>query len=118
MIDREKILKDREKQLIELTKQQVRLITKAAKLAGNPRKTLRGQLGSLGKAMAIAFQVSGIEMQKRLILSQPIPKKDFPPGGAIVGERGPEIVTKPGDSQNCGVSVMFHSPWHVQNKCE
>jgi hypothetical protein len=114
MIDRDKLLKERERQLMKLTKQQVRLINKAAKIAGNPRKTLLGQMRNLGKAMAIAFQVRGIEIQKRIILSQPIPKKDFPPGAAIVGEHGPEMIMMPGDSQNCAIAPMVHIP--IQNK--
>lgn len=69
-------------------------------------KRMDVNLRRLGKFMAIAMKVRALEMQKQMIVAQPLPRPipSFVPGGvvpvgpAIVGEGGKEIIiTKTGN---------------------
>lgn len=115
MIDREKLIVQRKKELLKIAKEQLRLTIKGAKLAGKVYKTFPAQMRNLGKVMIIMFQIRQLEIQKHITMSQPIRKREFPPGATTAGERfGPEMVMMPGDSQNCMIAPMCHIP--VQNK--
>jgi hypothetical protein len=97
MIDREKFLEQKRKEIQEVCKEQIRLTKKAANLAGKVYKTMPARMRNLGKVMVICFQIRSLEIQKQIIISQPIPKKEFPSGGimgngpAIVGGTGKEV---------------------------
>jgi hypothetical protein len=99
MTDREKHIAKKKKEIEKLTKQQIQLITKAAKIASKPYKRQSTGLRRIAEAMKISFQVRMIEMQKHMIIAQPIP--NFIPGGIvpsgmpIVGESSPEQIILP-----------------------
>ena len=94
MTTREKHIAQRKKEIEMIARQQVRLIKKAAAIPVMLSKRKDVNLRRMAKTFAIGMQVRMLEMQKQLIMAQPIPK--YPPGSttpgspAIVGETGPE----------------------------
>lgn len=95
MTDRDKHITKKRKEIEKIAKQQARLIKKAAAIPPlTQSKRMDVNIRRLGKFMAIAMQIRALEMQKQMIVAQPIPKASgFLPGGpAIVGERGPELI--------------------------
>lgn len=105
MADRDKHIARKKREIEKIAKQQVRLITKSAAMVAKPSKYYKVNLRRIGKMLAIVMQVRALEMQKQIIISQPIrkPIPSFVPGGvvsggpAVVGEGGKEIiVTKTG----------------------
>jgi hypothetical protein len=97
MIDREKLIAEKKAEIIKISKEQIRLMMKASKLAAKVYKTMPAQMRNLGKVMVICFQIRGLEIQKHIIISQPIPKREFPKGAAMVGDNGkPEIIVHNG----------------------
>lgn len=99
MTEYNKHIAQKRKEIEKLAKQQVKLITKAAAMVSKPSKYYKVNLRRLGKMLAITIQVRAIEMQKQMIIAQPIP--NYVPGGvvpsgtAIVGEDGPELIISP-----------------------
>jgi hypothetical protein len=114
MIDREKHIAARRKELAKLTKQIERLIIRGKKIGEKKYKTPAGQIRNLGRVIAIVAHINSIVFRAHVIMSQPIPKKKFAPGAAMVAERGPEMVMMPGGIQTCAVDPMVHIP--IQNK--
>lgn len=108
MTDKEKFIAKKKKELENICKQQIFLAKKGAKLALKKYKTQPAQFRKLSKLIIIAAQLKTLEYKKLQIVSQPFPR--FAKGGHASG-----VV---GDTQNCEIGVMFHSPWHVKNKCE
>lgn len=106
MTTRDQHIAQKKKEIQKITKQQVRLITKAAAMVAKPSKYYKVNLRRIGKMLAITMQVRALEMQKQMIIAQPLPRPipSFIPGGivpggvAIVGEGGKEIIiTKTGN---------------------
>ena len=94
MTIRDKHIAQKRKEIEKIARQQVRLITKTAAMVARPSKYHAVNLRRIGKMMAIAMQVRALEMQKQILISQPIPKiNGFLPGGpAIVGEGCRELI--------------------------
>lgn len=93
MTTRDKHIARKKKEIEKIAKQQVKLITKAAAMVSKPSRYYKVNLRRIGKMMAIAMQVRALEMQKQIIIAQPIPKKEFQSGGpAIVGEGCRELI--------------------------
>lgn len=94
MTTRDQHISRKRKEIEKIAKQQLKLIKKAMAIPLTASKRMDVNLRRLGKFMAIAMKVRALEMQKQMIMAQPIPKVDgFLPGGlAIVGESGPELI--------------------------
>lgn len=96
MIERDEHIARKRKEIEKIAKQQVRLITKAAAMVAKLSRYYKVNLRRIGKMLAIAMQVRALEMQKQMIIAQPIP--NYVPGGvvsgglAVVGESGPELI--------------------------
>lgn len=106
MTDRDKHIAKKRKEIEKIERQQVKLITKAAAIPLTASKRMDVNLRRLGKFMAMAMRIRALEMQKQMIIAQPIPKAmpNYVPGGvvpggmAVVGECGKEIIiTKAGN---------------------
>lgn len=103
MTERDEHIARKRKEIEKIAKQQVKLITKAAAMVAKPSKYYKVNLRRIGKMLAIAMQVRALEMQKQMIIAQPIPRPipNYVPGGivpsgpAIVGEDGPELIISP-----------------------
>lgn len=102
MIGREKHIAERRKELAKLTKQIERLIIRGKKIGEKKYKTPAGQIRNLGRVIAIVGHINSIVFRAHVIMSQPIPKKEFleggiyPNGPAIVGDNGKaEIIITP-----------------------
>ena len=91
--DKAKALNDIDRQIIRLMKQSM------AELKKPPAKRMATMMNRCGKFIRIAIQIKGLEMQKRVILSHPMPK--FPPGSyqnnqaAAMGHDIPETIIIP-----------------------
>lgn len=94
MTTRDKHIAQKRKEIEKISKQQIKLIKKAIAIPIMPSKRMDVNFRRAGKSIAIAMQVRMLEIQKQLIISQPILKgSGFLPGGpAIVGETGPEAI--------------------------
>lgn len=90
MTDREKHIAERRKELAKLTKQIERLIIRGKKIGEKKYKTPAGQIRNLGRVIAIVAHINSIVFRARVIMSQPLPKKEFPKGG--IAPNGPAIV--------------------------
>lgn len=96
MTARDKHIAQKRKEIEKIAKQQVRLIKKAIAIPVIPSKRKDVNLRRMAKMFAIAMQIRALEMQKQMIIAQPIPKPipNYVPGGivpggdAIVGEDG------------------------------
>lgn len=106
MTTRDKHIAQKKKEIEKIHRRQFRLIVRAAKIAGAPYKRQSTLTKRMIKVVAITKQVRMLEMQKHMIIAQPIPRPipSFVPGGvvhagsAIVGEGGKEIIiTKTGN---------------------
>jgi hypothetical protein len=101
MTARDKHIAQKKKEIEKIERQQVRLIKKAAAIPLTASKRMDVNLRRLGKFMEIAMQTPALEIQKQIIIAQPIPRPipNFVPGGiAVVGEGGKEIIiTKTGN---------------------
>lgn len=94
MTTRDKHIAQKKKEIEKIHRRQFRLIVRAAKIAGAPYKRPATFTKRMIKVIAITMQVRSLEIQKQMIIAQPIPKgSGFLPGGpAIVGETGPELI--------------------------
>ena len=100
MINRENHIAKKKKEIEKIAKQQERLIKKAAAIPPlTQSKRIDVNLRRLGKIIAIGFQIRALEMQKQMIIAQPIPSYvsgGIVPGNiAIAGESGPELIILP-----------------------
>lgn len=92
MIDRDKHIAQKKKEIQKIEKRQFTLIMKAANIAGAPYKRPATFTKRMIKVVAITMHVRALEMQKQMIMAQPVPT--FVPGGIIpdaveiVGESG------------------------------
>jgi hypothetical protein len=90
MTYRKKHIVNKRKEIKKIAKHQVRLIKKAVALIAKPSKRMDVNLRRIGKMLAFAMHIRALEMQKQMIIAQPIP--NYVPGGiapgslAIVGE--------------------------------
>lgn len=91
MTDREKHIAERRKELAKLAKQIERLIIRGKKIGEKKYKTPAGQIRNLGRVIAIVGHINSIVFRAHVIMSQPIPRKDFPEGGMV--PNGPAIIT-------------------------
>jgi hypothetical protein len=103
MTSRDKHIAQKKKEIEKIVRQQAKLITRSATLLARPSKRMDVNLRRLGKMMVIGMQVRALEMQKQMIIAQPIPRPipNYIPGGvvpggpAIVGESGHELIVTP-----------------------
>jgi hypothetical protein len=118
MTTREKHIAQKKKEIEKITKQQVRLVKKAVAIPLKPSKRLSVNLRRLGKMMAIGMQIRALEMQKLMIIAQPIPRPIpcYVPGGvvpvgpAIVGESGKELILSPNGNINVSIPNQHPDP--------
>lgn len=128
MTDRDKHIALKKKEIQKIAKQQMRLIIKAAAMVAKPSKYYKVNLRRIGKMLAITMQVRALEMQKQMIIAQPIP--NFASGIsplkriATIGATGPELIITntgnvftPGEIQTCPIGEMVHTPknWKTEN---
>lgn len=94
MTARDKHIAQKRKEIEKISRMQVRLILKSAKIISAPYKRTDTLMKRMLKVLEIAMQIRALDIQKQIIVSQPIPRiTGFLPGGpAIVGERGPELI--------------------------
>lgn len=91
-------LKQKAKELNKIDRKIIRIMKESlAECKKPPAKRMATALKRCVKIVRIAIQTRMLEMQKRIIISQPTPKlpkgSDQTGGPAMVGERGEEIVT-------------------------
>lgn len=127
MTTRDKHIAQKRKGIEKIARLQLRLIKKAAAIPVIPSKRKDVNFRRMAKTLGIGMQIRALEMQKQMIIAQPIPKVNgFRAGGlAIVGERGRELIVTntgnvfiPGEIQTCPVGEMVHIPinWKIDNK--
>jgi hypothetical protein len=96
---------------------QLSLIKQVAKMSALPAKRPAATLRRVGKLLAIDLQIRQLEMQKQMIIAQPIP--NYIKGGmssnsiAIVGEAGPELIITPNGSINVPTAYQ-HPNTHIE----
>lgn len=75
MTDRDKHIAHKKKEIEKIEKQQARLIKKVVAISPlTQSKRMDVNLRRLGKFIAIGMQIRALEMQKQMIIAQPIPQ--------------------------------------------
>jgi hypothetical protein len=114
---KEQFKKQKERELKKLMRKQLSLIKKVAKISIVPAKRPSTTLCRVGKLLAIGLQIRQLEMQKQMIIAQPIP--NYIKGGvsssgiAIVGEAGLELIITPNGSINVPTAYQHPNP-HIE----
>lgn len=122
----DKHIAQKKKEIEKIVKQQVRLVTKAAAMVAKPSKYHAVNIRRIGKMFAITMQLRALEMQKQMIIAQPIPNfaSGISPlkGIAMISEIGSELVVTntgnvfiPGEIQSCPIGEMVHIPSQPKN---
>lgn len=97
MIDREKIIQTRKAEITSLQKEQTKLLKAAQKLGKLPPcKRLQNGLNRFLRIAQLVMRAQMLQAQIHIIMSQPIPLREFPPGGSQncqTGEMKHEIIT-------------------------
>lgn len=109
---RKQLIASKKKEILKIENQQRRIMEKMCKVVKS-QKTLKAQLRHAGKILAWAMQFRQLEVQKYIIISQPIPKANYKPhpgGMAIVGEAGKEIILSKEDAVKRGCIDLSELP--------
>lgn len=89
----DKHIAQKKMEIEKITRQQERLIKKMKIIAGLPYKRPATVTRRAGKFMAIISRIRSLEIQKQLIIVQPIPK--YETGGGVMGNMAVIAVTGP-----------------------
>lgn len=91
---RKQLIASKKKEISKIETKQ-RHIMKRICLERKPPKSMKAQFNLAVKIVSLAMQFRQLEVQKHIIISQPIPKANYKPhegGPAIFGEIGKEVI--------------------------
>lgn len=100
MTTHDKHIAQKKKEIEKIERQQARLLKQVAAISTTPSKRKDVNIRRIAKVLDLAMKARSLEVQKQIIISQPIPKEgtSFATGGvilsdlAIVRETGPEYI--------------------------
>lgn len=97
MTTRDKYIAQKKKEIEKIEKQQAKLMKQMQKLSSLHYKHPATLLRRVPKFLAIYRKAQALEVEKQIIISMPLPKRDI--GGVVAGdmavlpESGPEYIT-------------------------